>query len=148
MHWDGASWSVVPSPNVSADGNRLRRSRRGGLERCLGGWLFGHCRGKWETLAEHWDGTAWSVVRTPNNGSDSEFTSVVALSPGSIWAVGLGGNQALTENGSLAGWQVVATPPLVEDAHLQSVSATPTGTLWAVGGQSQDVEQLFLMMAP
>src|SRR6185437_14980985 len=42
------------------------------------------------TLAEHWDGTAWKVVPTPNPpGSDfNRLNSVRAVSAHDIWAVG------------------------------------------------------------
>jgi hypothetical protein len=41
------------------------------------------------TLAEHWNGTAWSVVPSPDPGGSGDFLSAVsAVSPSAIWAVG------------------------------------------------------------
>ena len=42
------------------------------------------------TLAEHWGGTAWSVVPTPNPvpGSD-RLSAVAAVSTSDVWAVGI-----------------------------------------------------------
>ena len=40
-------------------------------------------------LAEHWDGKAWSVVDTPNTGSDAhDFSDVTAIASNDVWAVG------------------------------------------------------------
>jgi hypothetical protein len=45
------------------------------------------------TLIEHWDGTSWTVVPSPNveyNNlvRDNVLQGIVAVSPGSIWAFG------------------------------------------------------------
>jgi len=42
------------------------------------------------TLTEHWDGNAWTVVRSPRQGVDvdNDFWSVVAFDPNNVWAVG------------------------------------------------------------
>src|SRR5437762_3576748 len=65
-HWDGIAWSVVPSPNVS------------GLDRTLTGvaavsandvWAVGYYHNAnyvVQTLIEHWNGSAWSIVPSSN----------------------------------------------------------------------------------
>ena len=41
------------------------------------------------TLVEHWDGTTWSVVNSPNVTTDgNQLGGVVALATGNVWAVG------------------------------------------------------------
>src|SRR5712692_8381428 len=41
------------------------------------------------TLAEHWNGTSWTIVATPNPiTGPSEFTGVAAISTNDVWAVG------------------------------------------------------------
>ena len=49
--------------------------------------------GTGQTLIEHWDGTSWSVVTSPNAGGGSpsaanELLRVAAISANDIWAVG------------------------------------------------------------
>src|SRR2546421_800559 len=40
-------------------------------------------------LAEHWDGTAWSVVDTPNPGPDAnDLSDLTAIAANDVWAVG------------------------------------------------------------
>src|SRR3954466_4464691 len=54
-------------------------------------WAVGHYQdfGNVKTLVEHWNGSVWSIVPSPNGG---EFTngllSVAALGPNDVWAVG------------------------------------------------------------
>jgi hypothetical protein len=89
MHWDGANWIEVPSPNVGDGGSYLR-----GVEAisptdawALGG--NGPITGTKQTLVLHWDGALWSVVPSPNvEGQSSRFFSADALSANEIWAVG------------------------------------------------------------
>jgi hypothetical protein len=43
-----------------------------------------------KSLIEHWDGTTWTRVPTPNPNSDSYLSAVAATSPANAWAVGSG----------------------------------------------------------
>jgi hypothetical protein len=56
---------------------------------------------------EHWDGTSWSIVSSPNPtkspGLDSSLRAIAAISASDIWAVGfnftsLGGWDTLPEH--------------------------------------------------
>jgi hypothetical protein len=58
-----------------------------------------------QTLTLNWNGTAWTTVASPDNGSSSELNAVSAL-PGSstVWAVGSSGasgsaNPLVLQNG-------------------------------------------------
>jgi hypothetical protein len=46
--------------------------------------------GRGDALTQHWDGTAWSIVRTPlpSHGAAHVLASVSAVSPTDAWAVG------------------------------------------------------------
>jgi hypothetical protein len=96
----------------------------------------------YQTLAEHWDGGAWSVVTTPNVGPGNNlFNSVTAIGPGDVWAVGLWrpGNsstyaQPLTEHWNGNGWTVVPTPVVPNSSTpLYGVGSDASGDVWAVG---------------
>jgi len=54
------------------------------------GWASGQPFEATRTLAEHWNGTAWSVGRTIDVGSESNALTTVARVPGTrrFWAVG------------------------------------------------------------
>ena|SRR5580658_291681 len=97
-HWDGASWTVVTSPNVGP--NSVYQSNR--LEGIAAVsptdiWAFGsyfaaNGSGHQMTLLLHWDGSAWSVAPSPNPTKDGFLSDIlfagVAPSPGNVWIVG------------------------------------------------------------
>ncbi len=91
-------------------------------------------------LVEHWDGTQWSVVKSPNPHGYSGLNGVAASGKGTIWAVGYYTNgsgllQTLIERGQGNTWKIVASPnPGGGDDLLGGVSAVPgSHTVWAVG---------------
>jgi hypothetical protein len=95
-HWDGTSWSIVPSPNhTGAAGDQLT-----GVAAISPSdvWAVGHStgvsgKGIVQTLIEHWDGTSWSIVPSPNQGPDNNrLLGVAAVSHHGVWAVGGYGN--------------------------------------------------------
>jgi len=89
--WDGTKWSKVLSPNVGSDNNVLF-----GVAPISANdvWAVGGHRtrlGTYQTLIEHWDGTSWSIVSSPNVGSGSnDLFAVGAISTSDVWAVGSG----------------------------------------------------------
>src|SRR5437773_2689182 len=70
---------------------------------------------RWHTLVEHWDGTAWSIVPSPNPGSDNNYLqTVAAASADDIWAAGYYWNgsadRTLTEHWDGTAWSIVPSP--------------------------------------
>ena len=66
LHWDGAAWSVVPSPNPSAVDNELAGV---GATSSSDAWAVGYEQtddGVNASLTLRWDGTSWSQVPSPN----------------------------------------------------------------------------------
>jgi hypothetical protein len=50
------------------------------------------------TLAEHWNGTAWTTVPSPSPGTGDDWLYGAAAVPGGgFWAVGTAGGNTLTE---------------------------------------------------
>jgi hypothetical protein len=99
-HYDGTSWSIVPSPNVGPNSG-YQSNRLFGLtaNSSTDVWAFGSYfaadgSGHQMTLLEHWDGTSWTIEPSPNPTkksadflSDLLFAGVVP-SPGNIWIFG------------------------------------------------------------
>ena len=90
-----------------------------------------------QTLTEHWDGTAWTVVPSPNvAGRNNILTAVRAESPTDIWAVGEsflpGSEQTLILHWDGHTWAQVASPSPGR-AYLQAVRAVSATDAWAVG---------------
>src|SRR5207237_5496928 len=93
------------------------------------------------TLAEHWNGSAWSVVPTPNHGSgDNVLIAVAAIGSNDIWAVGYwradnnSARQSLAEHWNGSSWTYVGTPQVASASNsLFGVSAGASNDVWAVG---------------
>jgi hypothetical protein len=91
------------------------------------------------TLAEHFNGSTWSVVATPDRGNVSWLTGVVALAPDDAWAVGAGvasGGEgfdpvALHWDGNAWNASPVADPPT--GGQFAAVAAAGPDDVWAVG---------------
>jgi hypothetical protein len=85
MHWDGAVWSVVPSPNLAYDSD-LRGIAAASSDDV---WAVGASQAVpgSTALIMHWDGTAWSVAPTPS-GSGFGIEDVAAVSADEVWGVG------------------------------------------------------------
>ncbi|HEY3210151.1 MAG TPA: hypothetical protein VGL18_10235 [Actinomycetota bacterium] len=116
-HWDGHRWSVIPSPNVPF---KLANAV-GGL--AASGPADVWAVGSWEgddtgrtTLIEHWDGSGWAIVESPNRIDprfdihDNDLRGAVTLSESDAWAVGEGEGTTLTAHWDGASWSMVSSP--------------------------------------
>ena len=143
MRWNGASWSILSSPNPSAEDNDLKAVA---VVASNDVWAVGTylpaLGGALRTLVLHWNGSAWSVVTSPNVGTGSNYlTGVAARSANDAWAVGHYHDTAsdrektliLKWNGS--SWATVTSPnPSSGDNYLIAVTVLPGSTsAWAVG---------------
>jgi hypothetical protein len=102
-------------------------------------WSVGsYYSGTQQTLAEHWDGSTWSLVSSPNLGTGSYLNGVAAISGSDVWAVGYYNNgtvnQTLVEHWNGAQWSVVSSPNLgTSSNYLFGVTGVSVGDVWAVG---------------
>ena len=127
-HWDGAAWSVVPSPAQSAgSGGYLQGLACTGPDDCWASGAstdptFGMASG---VLMEHWGGSTWTdvsgSVATPPTGSGAILSGISCTGAGQCWAAGstgpFGGGggsnfkpQAFVENWNGSSWSVCAEP--------------------------------------
>jgi hypothetical protein len=85
--WDGAAWTVVPSPNVAGLNNQLTAVR---ADSATDIWAVGESfvTGTDQTLILHWDGRTWAKVASPNPGGRAYLEAVRAVSATDAWAVG------------------------------------------------------------
>jgi hypothetical protein len=132
-HWDGTSWSIVPSPNPDTQSNQLH-AIAGVASNDL--WAVGG-RGDGitccpdESLIEHWNGTSWSVVSNPGRSS---LQGASALATNNVWAVGLAAAGGEIEHWDGTAWTIVASPSEYGDSiSLRAVTAVSATDLWAVG---------------
>src|SRR5205085_4115018 len=137
-HWNGSKWSVVKSPNVGTSDNQLDAVT---VISASNIWAVGRYLNNVEqdqTLIEHWNGTKWSVVSSPNVGSGSNVLfGVAAVSASNIWAVGVSitdHDRTLIEHWNGTKWSVVKSPNVAsEDNDLNGVAVVSASDIWAVG---------------
>ena len=72
---------------------------------------------RYQTLIEHWDGTSWAIVTSPNTSATQTniLNGVTCVSASDCWAVGYydngsGGNQTLIERWDGTSWAIVTSP--------------------------------------
>lgn len=90
------------------------------------------------TLIEHYAGSSWSIVTSPNvAGTPADvLSSVAALAPNDAWAVGVvygASQQALVEQYNGTAWSIIASPSPGVASALNSVAADGPNDVWAVG---------------
>ena len=141
-HWNGATWSVVKSPNATTGYNLLNGVA---VVAANDVWTVGQAAvgSTSNTLVEHWNGSAWSVVSSPNvPGSSSILQAVSVVSASDIWAVGYSTDanfvrHLLTLHWDGASWSIVASPGL---GILFAVDVVGSNDVWATG-ESEPAEQ-------
>ncbi len=152
-HWNGTQWSVVPGPNPGSASNVLTAVAALSASDI---WAVGYFSNTADspgniftgtrTFIEHWDGSHWSMVPSPNPGSAVNVLSgIAAVSADDIWAVGtsadspfsrdvptIGQTLALHWNGKR--WSIARTPNTGSMRNvLSGVAAASAHDVWAVG---------------
>ncbi len=147
MHWNGATWTAVPTPNPwpeCQDGDILWSGNALSSVAAVSPkdvWAVGSECYSANALIEHWDGSTWSLVGNPRHGDGFDSTAalygVTAISPSNVWAVGYQGSdygiETLVEHYDGTAWTEVSAGGS-SSAYLSSVSATGPNDVWAVGG--------------
>lgn len=90
------------------------------------------------TLIEHYDGSVWSIVTSPNLGIKSMLSGVVALAPDNVWSVGsyqmtsTVSQQPLIEHYNGSTWSIVSAPTNLFGC-LVDIAAVDASNIKAVG---------------
>ena len=134
------AWIVQSTPNRSNDFNELTAVA---ARTASDAWAVGTFRSPsstaFKTLIEHFDGTSWQVVPSPNAGpSYNELNAVSADSSTDAWTVGFkfsgSADRTLIERWNGATWSVVPSPNLgAGNNDLLGVAAISPTDAWAVG---------------
>jgi hypothetical protein len=140
-HWDGARWSIVPSPNPAV--KTFPQAELFGVFALSPNDVW--AAGSYEnpsafpslTLIEHWDGLSWGIVPSPSPDTQlNDLRSISGVASNDIWAVGLAGDggtfnpwRSLIEHWDGSGWSVVSNPGVNE---LFGVTALAANNVWAV----------------
>jgi hypothetical protein len=113
-----------------------------------------------QTLIEHWDGTSWMVVTSPNtdNATDNRLNALACVSDSECWAVGHfiesndpTTNQTLVELWDGSSWNIVssANTSVSEPNSLNAISCTSSFECEAVGyyGNGHTLQAMSQFMA-
>ena len=90
---DGTSWSIVASPNA-ANPTGTANGYLGAVSCPTATTCFAvgyaNVNETWRTLIEQWNGTAWSIVTSPNpsGAASTQLAGVSCVSAASCFAVG------------------------------------------------------------
>jgi hypothetical protein len=141
--WDGSTWSIVSSPD---NGGETENNALAGVS-CVSA-SFCTAVGSYDpngssnpqTLAESWNGSAWSVVSGPATGFSGALNAVSCVSASFCTAVGSStpssGSpaQTLVESWNGSTWSIVSSPSTGTGSNeLTGVSCAATSFCTAVG---------------
>lgn len=145
--WNGTSWSIQPAPNpTGAIFSFLNGVSCPSATACEAVGQTGKTLGKSATLAEMWNGTAWTIQATPNpaGGLYNSLEAISCPSPTSCMAVGTandpvgGTSTTLAESWNGTIWSIVPTPNVAgsSDNNLGGVSCASATACIAVGSST------------
>lgn len=101
-------------------------------------------------MIEHWDGTQWNIVSSPDERmtvDTRQLWSVSAISINDVWTVGYyccgpDGLTTLIEHWDGVQWSIVSSPnPSTDNNYLKAVVAISGNDVWTVGYYGSSVWQ-------
>ncbi|HZS16021.1 MAG TPA: hypothetical protein VFC09_15615 [Candidatus Dormibacteraeota bacterium] len=142
------SWSIVSTPDASgsAVASYLEKVACASTTECWAAGFSNDSSFNLSTLMERWDGTSWTVVASPDPGTDNQLWNVACASASECWAVGQASSPP-TQTALVARWngttwsQLTVPDPSSQDS-LQGVTCVSTTDCWAVGFQSGNAATL------
>lgn len=138
-----ADWEIVASPNAGRQANSLSSvAAVADNDVWAVGWAFNAQLNAYRTLTEHWTGTRWSLVRSPNatNGYNL-LNGVAVVAANDVWTVGQTWNgstyNTLVEHWDGSAWRIVPSPNVAGNSNvLEAISVVSANDIWAVGYSS------------
>jgi hypothetical protein len=140
--WNGASWSLqsVPEPSGS-QGSFLSAVSCSSAAGCtaVGSSIESSTFGVFgNTLAEHWDGTSWSIQSTPNPSAVQYLSGISCVSSTACVAVGQSDQGTVAERWDGTTWSIQSSPSPGQNAALFSVACTSVSACMAVGNYTDN----------
>lgn len=141
LHWNGTSWTRVPSPSPgAADANNdlagVAATARNDAW-AVGTFVAG---GSDQPLVLHWNGTRWSRVTSPSFKAAELLSAVGASSRSNAWIVGrtssLADGKTLTLHWNGTSWKLIPSPNevgIIPANTLSGVAVASATSAWVVG---------------
>jgi hypothetical protein len=156
--WNGTAWTIQPTPNPS--GSTASSLLGGSCTSATSCTAIGDSSTSAGavTLAERWNGTAWTVQTTPNPGSAegtystlegvscTSATACTAVGSSNPIATGLTATLAERWNGTAWSIQATPNPSGAETSELNEVSC-PSDSACAAAGQYSTAGLFFVTLA-
>lgn len=133
-HWNGAQWSLAPSPvGSTSHGMTGVAAAQGGPVFTVG--QYEAADGPSATLAEQEQGGNLSLVTSASPGTlFNTLHAVTNIAANDVWAVGSSASGNLAEHWNGTAWTVSTTPNAAAyDDSLNGVAASTSDDVWAVG---------------
>jgi hypothetical protein len=155
-HWNGAKWAVVATPNKTSIEDTLTGiSAVNANDIWIGGVYSTTSPGFDKTLAEHWNGTAWSIVTTVDEtSSSSNINAIGVLATNDVWATGDYFNKAVGANGEFrtlvqkwngATWAAQGSGNIASDeTDLSGIAAVSPTEILAIGSYVGTYRETFV----
>jgi hypothetical protein len=135
-HWNGSSWSIVPSPANAEALSSVAVISSSDVWAAGGAGI--------QPVFEHWDGKTWTAFSGPAiNAAAVGVSGIAAVSSNDVWVVGTTRapgrrpappDQTLTEHWDGHKWSSVASPNVgTGNNTLGQVAAVSSSDVWAVG---------------
>jgi len=105
-----------------------------------------------KTLIEHWNGTKWAQLPSPNPpkvSGDISLFGVAGTSASNVWAVGeyasAGHYKTLIEHWNGRAWKLMTSPDPGSNNSLLSVTAPSARNAWAVGAYTSGKQKTLIL---
>jgi hypothetical protein len=138
--WDGTQWEPISHPHPGSYSNTFCEITTLASNDV---WVVGDNRSSYNTphstLVERWDGTQWSVVPSPNAGTNGSYLfDIAAISSDNAWAVGYyydgSVTRTLIEHWDGVQWAIIPSPNVGTQINiLNGVTIAAPNDVWAVG---------------
>jgi hypothetical protein len=148
--WNGSAWSLVSSPDQGTGNNTLAGISCPSAASCTAVGNYVNTSGVSQTLVESWNGSAWSLVSSPDRGSgNNTLAGISCPSAASCTAVGnyvntSGVSQTLVESWNGSAWSIAPSPNQSNGQNqLLAVSCATTTSCAAVGDEADSTGSQF-----
>ena len=152
LHFDGRRWSIIPSPNPLPTGVLNQNVLNSVVavapnDVTAVGYILDFNTQRVLTLIEHWNGSSFQVVASPNPSSSANtfnaLKSVTARAANDLYAVGSfangstnGNDRTLIEHFDGGTWSLLPAPTRGVAQQLNGVASMARGPVWAGGAFS------------
>ncbi len=138
LHWNGLALTevAVPRPGLMSNLNAVTASPSGDVW-AVGDYTEWQMPHKVRSLVEHWTGSAWEVVASPNLDQPwyNELNSVRAFGPSDVWAAGWSDYQPIVMRWNGSAFAFDQSVGGDEYEMFNALAGLTSSDLYAVGSQ-------------